>query len=68
MGHDLGGACISYVMEKFPSKVAKAVFVAGTMLSNEQSVFDLFNQQVFSPLLILKKSRSIKFPITYTIN
>ncbi|XP_020531521.1 uncharacterized protein LOC110008439 [Amborella trichopoda] len=31
VGHDFGGACISYAMEAFPQKVAKAVFVAAAM-------------------------------------
>ncbi|KAL4336262.1 hypothetical protein GQ457_07G007100 [Hibiscus cannabinus] len=37
VGHDFGGVCISFVMELYPSKIAKAVFVAATMLSNGQS-------------------------------
>ncbi|KAH8501052.1 hypothetical protein H0E87_016037 [Populus deltoides] len=50
VGHDLGGACISYVMELFPSKIAKAVFIAATMLSSGQSALDIFSQQaLFSP-------------------
>lgn len=51
VGHDLGGACISYVMELFPSKIAKAVFIAATMLSSGQSALDIFSQQTgFSDL------------------
>lgn len=46
MGHDFGGACISYVMEMYPSKIAKAVFVAATMLKDGQSTLDMFSQQV----------------------
>ena len=53
MGHDFGGACISYVMELFPSKVAKAIFIAATMLASGQSTLDLFSQQVGSPLHFL---------------
>ncbi|KAJ6689898.1 hypothetical protein OIU85_006215 [Salix viminalis] len=45
VGHDFGGACISYVMELFPSKIAKAVFIAATMLSSGQSALDLISQQ-----------------------
>ncbi|KAI9389820.1 hypothetical protein POPTR_008G096900v4 [Populus trichocarpa] len=52
VGHDLGGACISYVMELFPSKIAKAVFIAATMLSSGQSALDIFSQQAgFSDLI-----------------
>ena len=46
MGHDFGGTCISYAMEAFTSKVAKAVFVSAVMLTNGQSAADVFSQQV----------------------
>ncbi|XP_034684663.1 putative methylesterase 11, chloroplastic [Vitis riparia] len=45
VGHDFGGACISYAMELFPSKVAKAIFIAAAMLTNGQSTLDMFTQQ-----------------------
>lgn len=45
VGHDFGGACISYAMELFPSKISKAVFVAATMLTSGQSALDIFSQQ-----------------------
>ncbi|KAK4430088.1 putative methylesterase 13, chloroplastic [Sesamum alatum] len=45
VGHDLGGACLSYAMELYPAKVSKAIFVAATMLSNDQSALDVFSQQ-----------------------
>ncbi|KAH9772361.1 putative methylesterase 13 [Citrus sinensis] len=48
VGHDFGGACISYVMELFPSKVAKAVFIAATMLTSGQSALDAISQQMGS--------------------
>ncbi|KAK9118377.1 hypothetical protein Scep_016470 [Stephania cephalantha] len=48
LGHDFGGACISYAMELFPSKVAKAVFVAAAMLNSGQSTLDMFSQQANS--------------------
>ena len=44
--HDFGGACISYVMELFPSKISKAIFIAAAMLSSGQSSLDMFSQQV----------------------
>ncbi|TXG56639.1 hypothetical protein EZV62_017952 [Acer yangbiense] len=48
VGHDFGGACISFVMELFPSKIAKAVFVAAAMLTSGQSSNDLMQQgQIF---------------------
>ncbi|XP_073130271.1 putative methylesterase 13, chloroplastic [Henckelia pumila] len=45
VGHDIGGACISYAMELHPTKVSKAIFVAATMLANSQSALDVFSQQ-----------------------
>ncbi|CAI0390740.1 unnamed protein product [Linum tenue] len=44
VGHDLGGACISYAMEQYPLKISKAVFVAATMPFNGQSALDLLSQ------------------------
>lgn len=46
VGHDFGGACISYAMELFPSKVSRAVFIAAAMLSSGQSTLDMFSQNV----------------------
>lgn len=46
VGHDLGGACVSYAMEMFPSKVAKAVFLCAAMLTNGHSALDMFQQQM----------------------
>lgn len=43
VGHDFGGACISYAMELFPSKISKAVFLAAAMLTNGQSTLDMFS-------------------------
>ncbi|KAL4351964.1 hypothetical protein GQ457_06G034300 [Hibiscus cannabinus] len=48
VGHDFGGACISYAMELFPFKIAKAVFVAAAMLTNGQSTLDMFSLQAGS--------------------
>ncbi|XP_073279955.1 putative methylesterase 11, chloroplastic [Primulina huaijiensis] len=48
VGHDLGGACISYAMELFPSKVSKSVFVAAVMLTSGQSSLDIFSEKVES--------------------
>jgi predicted alpha/beta hydrolase family esterase len=50
VGHDFGGACISYAMELFPHKVSKAIFVAAAMLTNGQSTLDMFSQKAVSPL------------------
>ncbi|GER49302.1 methyl esterase 11 [Striga asiatica] len=48
VGHDFGGACISYAMEMFPSKVSKAVFLAAAMLTSGQSTLDMFSEKVES--------------------
>lgn len=45
VGHDFGGACVSYAMELFPSKIAKAVFLAAAMLISGQSTLDMFSQK-----------------------
>ncbi|CAH1443590.1 unnamed protein product [Lactuca virosa] len=44
-GHDFGGACISYAMELFPNKVAKAIFIAASMLKTGQSTLDMFSHK-----------------------
>ncbi|KAL7221445.1 hypothetical protein ACSBR1_023411 [Camellia fascicularis] len=48
VGHDFGGTCVSYAMELFPNKVSKAVFIAGAMLTSEQSTLDMFSQKTDS--------------------
>ncbi|XP_021905355.1 putative methylesterase 11, chloroplastic [Carica papaya] len=48
VGHDFGGACISYAMELFPSKIAKAIFIAAAMLTSGQNTLDMFSQQAGS--------------------
>ncbi|KAK8924146.1 hypothetical protein KSP39_PZI019853 [Platanthera zijinensis] len=45
VGHDFGGACISYAMEAFPTKIAKSVFLAATMLKNGQSTLETLSQK-----------------------
>ncbi|CAA2955614.1 Hypothetical predicted protein [Olea europaea subsp. europaea] len=45
VGHDFGGACVSYAMELYPAKVSKAIFVAAAMLNSGQSVLDVFSQK-----------------------
>ncbi|KAJ4879750.1 hypothetical protein Rs2_36804 [Raphanus sativus] len=48
VGHDFGGACMSYAMEMFPTKISKAVFISAVMLANGQSTLHLFNQPLGS--------------------
>ncbi|GJX14523.1 putative methylesterase 11, chloroplastic [Tanacetum coccineum] len=44
-GHDIGGACMSYAMELFPNKVAKAIFIAASMLKTGKSTLDMFSHK-----------------------
>ncbi len=46
VGHNIGGGCISYAMECFPNRIAKAIFVAASMVCNGQRAFDVFAMQV----------------------
>ena len=46
VGHDFGGACVSYAMEAFPAKISKAVFLAAAMLTSGQSTLDIFSDKV----------------------
>ncbi|EPS63353.1 hypothetical protein M569_11432, partial [Genlisea aurea] len=48
VGHDFGGACISYAMELHPSKVSKAIFLAAAMLASGQCALDVFSKKVES--------------------
>ncbi|XP_027351900.1 putative methylesterase 11, chloroplastic [Abrus precatorius] len=48
VGHDFGGACISYAMELFPRKISKAIFIAAAMLTSGQSTLDIISQQAGS--------------------
>lgn len=57
VGHDFGGACISFVMEKFPQKISKAVFVSAFMVANGQSAFDILSPEVVTPDDLLQKSQ-----------
>lgn len=48
VGHDFGGACISFAMELYPYKVSKAIFVAATMLTSGGSALDIFSEKTKS--------------------
>eukprot|EP00250_Pteridium_aquilinum_P029781 c40113_g1_i1 orf=1005-2072(+) len=54
VGHSFGGACISYAMERYPKKIAKAIFVAGTMVKNGQSALDAFSSEVAGKELLFE--------------
>ncbi|CAO1939417.1 unnamed protein product [Urochloa humidicola] len=61
VGHDFGGACISYAMEMFPSKVAKAIFVCAAMLTNGHSALDMFQQQQMDTNGTLQKAQEFVY-------
>jgi len=44
VGHSLGGAVISTVAEAAPAKIAKLVYVAGFLPTDQQSIFELAGQ------------------------
>ncbi|KAK4341322.1 hypothetical protein RND71_039823 [Anisodus tanguticus] len=48
VGHSVGGACVSYALELFPQKIAKAVFLCATMISDGQRPFDVFAEELGS--------------------
>ncbi|BBN09883.1 hypothetical protein MPTK1_4g23490 [Marchantia polymorpha subsp. ruderalis] len=58
VGHNVGGACISYAMEQHPKKIAKAIFVAAAMVINGQRAFDVFASQPGSGDDLLQKAQS----------
>ncbi|KAL2632253.1 hypothetical protein R1flu_016939 [Riccia fluitans] len=58
VGHNVGGACISYAMEHHPKKIAKAVFVAAAMVINGQNAIDVFAPQPGSEEDMLQKAQS----------
>ncbi|XP_042420266.1 putative methylesterase 11, chloroplastic [Zingiber officinale] len=45
VGHDFGGACVSYAMEVLPSKVAKSIFICAAMPINGQNILDMFSEE-----------------------
>lgn len=51
VGHDFGGACVSYVMEMFPLKVSKAIYVAAAMLSSGKSTLATYQEQPSSDVM-----------------
>ncbi|XP_031110597.1 putative methylesterase 12, chloroplastic [Ipomoea triloba] len=57
VGHSAGGACVSYALEHFPQKIAKAVFLCGTMVSDAQRPFDVFAEELGSAELFMQESK-----------
>ncbi|KAI4320213.1 hypothetical protein MLD38_033718 [Melastoma candidum] len=57
VGHSVGGACVSYASEQFPEKIAKAIYICGTMVSNGQKPFDVFAEQLGSAELFMQESK-----------
>ncbi|KAK4758352.1 hypothetical protein SAY87_019653 [Trapa incisa] len=59
VGHSIGGACVSYAMEQCPEKIAKAIFVCATMVSNGQRPFDVFADEFGSAENFLQQSKCL---------
>nr|GMD21634.1 putative methylesterase 12, chloroplastic [Ipomoea batatas] len=61
VGHSTGGACISYSLEHFSQKIAKAVFLCATMISDGQRPFDAFAEELGSAELFLQDSKFLVY-------
>ncbi|KAM3323935.1 putative methylesterase 12, chloroplastic isoform X1 [Capsicum chacoense] len=61
VGHSAGGACVSYALEQFPTKIAKAVFLCATMISDGQRPFDVFAEELGSAELFTQESKFLTY-------
>ncbi|MCO5579932.1 hypothetical protein L7F22_033799 [Adiantum nelumboides] len=61
VGHDVGGACISFAMESFPKNIAKAIFISAAMIDNGQRAFDVFVPEVAGPDELLRKVQNFNY-------
>ncbi|EFJ24816.1 hypothetical protein SELMODRAFT_100200 [Selaginella moellendorffii] len=61
VGHDFGGACISYAMEAFPTKICKAVFVSAAMVANGQRASDIFAPELITADDLLPKAQQFVY-------
>ncbi|XP_024383343.1 putative methylesterase 11, chloroplastic isoform X1 [Physcomitrium patens] len=61
VAHNIGGACISYAMECFPTKVSKAIFVAAAMITDGQRAFDVFVRQENSEDDLMPKAQKFLY-------
>ncbi|OWM67705.1 hypothetical protein CDL15_Pgr019206 [Punica granatum] len=59
VGHSVGGACVSYAMEQYPEKIAKAIFLCATMVSNCQRPFDVFAEELGSAEHFMQESKCL---------
>eukprot|EP00252_Welwitschia_mirabilis_P005936 TRINITY_DN16529_c0_g1_i2.p1 TRINITY_DN16529_c0_g1~~TRINITY_DN16529_c0_g1_i2.p1 ORF type:complete len:200 (+),score=24.46 TRINITY_DN16529_c0_g1_i2:60-602(+) len=50
VGHSMAGCVVTYAMEKYPSKISKAVFIAAFTPRNNQSFFSSAFPEVFPRL------------------
>lgn len=57
VGHSIGGACVSYALEQFPEKIAKAIYICGTMVANGRRPFDVFAEEVCTNMAHRGKGR-----------
>ncbi|XP_009628609.1 putative methylesterase 14, chloroplastic [Nicotiana tabacum] len=57
VGHSVGGACVCYALELYPQKIAKAVFLCATMISDGQRPFNVFAGELGSAELFMQESK-----------
>lgn len=63
VGHSCGGASVSYALEHYPKKIAKAVFISATMVMDGQRPFDVFAEelQLASAEVFMKESQLLVY-------
>ncbi|XP_039126543.1 putative methylesterase 14, chloroplastic [Dioscorea cayenensis subsp. rotundata] len=61
VGHSCAGASISYAMEHYPNKIAKAVFLTATMVLDGQTPFDIFAEELASAEAFMKESQFLLY-------
>ncbi|GLJ11857.1 hypothetical protein SUGI_0178610 [Cryptomeria japonica] len=75
VGHSLAGSVVSYAMERYPHKIAKAIFIASFMPLSNQSYLASSFPQVFPRLLVngvvklnYSEGKSSEQPISASFN
>ncbi|XP_042518843.1 putative methylesterase 12, chloroplastic [Macadamia integrifolia] len=61
VGHSCGGASISYVLEYYPKKISKAIFLCGTMVADGQKPFDVFAEELGSIESFMQESQLLMY-------
>ncbi|KAJ0960804.1 hypothetical protein J5N97_001305 [Dioscorea zingiberensis] len=61
VGHSCGGASISYALEHYPIKIAKAVFLTATMVLDGQRPFDIFAEELASAEAFMQEAQFLLY-------